>query len=366
MKKCPDHFKGEVEDFIQSYKENFLSNTQVGLAHQQIKNHLLNKQLLVTRNFSNYQAAARLNSSSDDLIKFVVGDNEPIVWFWRHLYNNIDFNLSDSVLSQIIPISMAPQEGEAKNDWLKWGSGDELKTDRKWRGVNGGKWKLCHIFQAAPEHLGDDEKSIQARFVRNFHPLNHFWFASEYKWKQGHFEMNPTRLGEQSEVCLTYWKHYKNIYRDYIEWFIEHALVIESEILSAGSLNPFIEFSWINSESKAVLPKRTFSTTTTSALKSLDILEVKESKNGTFNLSGFGVKYSGENGDGQFSIRVLDRQGNLLAESEVTSASRLNIGSSGRDYLANRYSQSNLMLRSTSGKLEVNSSVAKKLVWEFF
>jgi hypothetical protein len=193
MKKCENYYNGNMKNFLEKYHHNFMKKKQIEIAHAQILDCLSSEHHggLITRNFKSYSNSGRTYFSSDESnIKFFVGDNEPVVYFWTHLYNEKSIDLAYSIQEKIIPISMAPNSkgGECKKKWKVWGNGDTNSSpNSSWRGISGGRWKLCHIFQAAPKHLGDSTVDIRARFVRNFHPLNHFWFPSEYNWKIGCF-----------------------------------------------------------------------------------------------------------------------------------------------------------------------------------
>ncbi|NOJ90185.1 hypothetical protein HNV26_31965 [Myxococcus xanthus] len=313
-------------------------------------------ELLLVRNFGGYQKAAERYHLSNRR-SFVVGDNEPVVWHWRHHYEQRPVDLLDALKRQLIPISIAVSSGEKEASWATWGNGDAGRPENRWRGVKGGRWKLCHVFPAAPSHLDDSEEAILARFVRNFHPINQFWFASDYNWKsRGRYEMSPkARLGEWPEVCMAFWRAYSARYPQEAVWFQNAARLSERELQAANfASDPLIKFWWRaeppvppSSGGTRISPSIAQSATgSENALKKrLDnICSIRETGTGRFHLSQMGKTIGGSERDVPFRFQVVDASGGVIAESSEETARGLGIAERGRrDYDADKYHQTDFM-----------------------
>jgi len=366
--RCPDHFTGPVSSFIHGRPDIFLTRAGVAFAHAEVIRALDLCETLLVRGFGRYNKSAQPYSASDDAaLKFVVGDNESPMWFWRSMWEvgrtsepAIPPVLTDGIRTQRIPVSMAPSKGESESNWATWGTGDHSRPKERWRGVHGGRWKLCHIFQAAPQHLGDTKADLRARFVRNFHPMNHFLFASEYAWKNhGQFQMRPRgQLGEWAPVCLSYWDHYSRLFPAEAQWFVKHARIapLELTVPAGTTLDPTVAFQWTKSQR--------ISRTTTPALSTSNTLEIRETANGRFHLSGFGVAIGGPNRDVPFTFHVLDAQGELIAESAASTATELGIAERGRgDYDRNQFRQTDFFVARDGGAPQPCSAIARRVRW---
>lgn len=86
MKKCKEEFIGTVYQFIKEYEDNFLTPKQMKRAHEQVVD-ALNLDLYLVRAYSSNKYAGEEYSSSCGSVNYTVGDNEPVVWFWRNIYN---------------------------------------------------------------------------------------------------------------------------------------------------------------------------------------------------------------------------------------------------------------------------------------
>jgi hypothetical protein len=365
--RCPDHFKGRVSQFIDRFAERtFLPAATVAHAQRLVIDAMAPGRLLVVRNFGNYQTAAIANQSSDRKRTFVVGDNEPVVWFWRRLFAGTPVDLAEAIRRQELPISMSPQRGEEERHWATWGTGDASRLRERWRGAHGGRWKLCHVFGAAPAHLDDSESGLLARFVRNFHPINHFWFASEYPWSHGRFIMSPEpRLGESAAVCMAFWQAYSARYPKEADWFIEAARLSEVERKAAcAASDPDVEFRWevrpLTKGTPAAAPEDTGRTES--------VCVVRETDTGRFHLAQFGQSIGGPNRDKPFRFEVFSADGELLAQSGKVTAKELGIAERGRgDYDADRYHQTDFLIWEEGERLVPHRAPAKRVPkWIFY
>ena len=150
--QCPLRFEGAASSFVERWVQAIsLEPEQLTRADEQVRRALERSPLLLVRNFGQFQEAARPARPyrCDDALSFVVCDNEPVVWFWRRHRENERFDLLDAIEQQSLPISMAPSNGEREKNWKTWGNGDAPLPRDRWRGCHGGRWKLCHVFQAA-------------------------------------------------------------------------------------------------------------------------------------------------------------------------------------------------------------------------
>lgn len=377
--KCPDHFAGSISLFIEQFAaETFLASGAVERAQRLVAEAMERSDPLLVRNFGSYQRAAEGYRTADGKRSFVVGDNEPVVWFWRHLHEGRPVDLTAALCDQALPISMSPDRDEDARNWATWGNGDRNRANERWRGVNGGRWKLCHIFQAAPAHLDDSEPGLTARFVRNFHPLNHFWFASEYVWKNhGRFVMSPEpRLGESTAVCMAFWREYCARYPSEANWFMSAAGLNSSELDAAKSTrDPTVEFKWEPDEGMGPdSVERPFHPRTETipgrglVADRANVCIIRETSEGRFHLGHFGKSIGGQDRDVPFKFRVIDVTGRLLAESAPATAAELGIAVVGRgDYDGDNYRQRDFMRREAGKALVPHQALARRVPgWKYF
>ncbi|MCY4384586.1 MAG: hypothetical protein OXE44_15725 [Nitrospinae bacterium] len=92
--------------------------------------------------------------------------------------------------------------------------------------------------------------------------------------------------------------------------------------------------------------------------------EVRETRNGRFHLSNFGVRCGGTDRNESFIFVVRDRHGNEVARSSPTTARELSIAERGtRDYDANRYHLTDFF-KMDAGPVP-HSALARRLQWTF-
>jgi len=360
--RCGDSFTGRLEAFIDQYMSRMvLDEHTMSQAHASVVHALSQGGPLIVRGFGEHNQAGRVARSSDDAVSFVAGDNEPVVWFWRqNFHGHGPVDLVKLIAERDIPISMAPATGEDGAAWVRWGSGDATRVANRWRGAVGGRWKLCHIFQAAPRHLGSSGADIRARFIRNLHPINHFWFASEYKWRaHGAFEMTPhARLGEWPPLCLGVWEYFVSRYPREAKWFMENAGIDPSEMASTqrSPLEPF-SFEWTNA------PVATAAGEPSPRTDGQQFI-VQENPNGRFHLTGFGAAVGGADRGQPFTFVVQDVDGRVLLSSHPQTAVELRIGADGREhYDANRYSNTDFVVRNSDDDVVPHSALGRRVKW---
>lgn len=333
--QCPGSFEGSVKQFYEQHGAGVtLESDALQRAHQAVEAAVEDSPLLVVRSFGKYKQAAKRFTSSEGSQSFVVGDNEPVVWSWLRHDAGETVDLCRHFEQQTIPISMAPAKGEVEGDWKAWGNGDKAKPSERMRGERGGRWKLCHIFRAAPDHLEDSAEDIRARFVRNFHPLNHFWFASEFRWKSGFFEMKPTaRLGEWAPLCLGMWDLACARYPEQARWFRAQAKVTNRE-LDESTRRALTDFSFAWRTTQPVLE----SPPAARSEQGIAVVEVRENGRGRYHLQGFGKSQGGEDRKQPFEVVVYGLDGTERARSLPTTAEKLGIAKNGmKDYLEDAY-----------------------------
>lgn len=340
--QCPGSFEGSLKQFYEQHGAGVaLERDALTRAHQAVVAALEDSPLLVIRNFGKYQQAGKRFTSSDGSLAFVVGDNEPVVWSWLRHAAEENVDLCRHFEQQEIPISMAPAKGELEEDWKAWGNGDKAKPSERMRGEHGGRWKLCHTFRAAPDHLGDSAEDIRARFVRNFHPLNHFWFASEFRWRSGSFEMKPTaRLGEWPPLCLGMWDLVSDRYPEQARWFLAQAKVEIREVDESArrELTDF-SFAWRPTQSAFE------SAPTARSDRGMAVVEVRENGQGRYHLQGFGKSQGGEDRKRPFEVVVYGLDGTERARSLPTTAEELGIAKNGmKDYLEDAYRRTDFII----------------------
>lgn len=353
MKRCPDLFSGKISEFIQQFEKDLILNaTQMRQAHDQVV-AAVDSSLFIVRSFSKQNKAGELYESSCGTQKYTVGDNEPVVWFWRQIHSGLPVNLNQVILNQTLPISMAPGKGEDKKKWSCWGSGDDSKSQSRWRGYEGGRWKLCHIHQASPKHLNSTKAELIARFVRNFHPMNHFWFASEYIWKTGHFEMTPARLGEIKDVCLAFWNYYCKKFPYEAEWFRKYALLSSSELVPLNP-DPEVKFKWIGGTREIpVVPLK---------INEGSVLTIQENGAGKFHIENMGRTIGGIDRKQPFSIIVKNGAGNILASTGPITAELIGLAKRGlEDYNRDCYHYSYFLKYDEDFRPIPNCEMAEKI-----
>ncbi len=363
--RCPEAFEGTLDAWLEKLGiATTLDSAAARLAHEAVVDAADRASTLIVRAFKGYTKAGKLESSRADgaSIQFVVGDNEPAVWFWRqHADGRAPVNLREAMASQTIPISMAPSRGEDEALWKEWGNGDASRPTERWRGVRGGRWKLCHIFAASPPHLGDSPVDIRARFIRAFHPLNQFWFPSEYRWKQGYFEMKPkARLGEWQALCLAMWDSHARRHPELAQWFLAHASVTEGENATEAraELRPF-SFRW--QETAAASEQRDSPEPQAPHVDAVCEFDVVENSCGRFHLRSFGERVGGPDRDKPFVFVVRNAEGEEVDRSSVVTVDALKIGALGRrDYDKNEYRITDFMILTSDGAPLPNSLVAQR------
>ena len=364
--KCPYKFDGNIEDFLRQNSGILLSQEQLFRGCDQVIEAVERGKDLIVRSFKDHTLSGYKYTSGDKGRSFRVGDNEPVIRFWRAMYEaDQKFNLSEEIFNQDIPISIAPGKGEKQEHWKKWGSGDNARLKDRWRGYSGGRWKLCHIFQAAPQHLYQTDSDIIARFVRNFFPINHFWFVSEYNWKSGRYIVSPKNAGENRDICLRVFRFFLEEYNiiDYSKWFTKFAKIDDFEIKSSVEEPVFcfelrVDRITIKSDSESFIDDDSKNKTPYEFI-------VKENTNGRFHLSDFGISIGGPTREKLFIILVKDVDDNLLARSRPVSAKVLGIANRGTmDYNRDSFFQRDFFVYK-DGEIAVPfSAIARRTPWE--
>ena len=94
--------------------------------------------------------------------------------------------------------------------------------------------------------------------------------------------------------------------------------------------------------------------------------EVKETRNGRFHLTNFGVKCGGTDRNESFIFVVRDRHGYEVARSLPTTTRQLSIAERGtRDYDANRYHLTDFFKIDVRRGPVPHSALARRLQWTF-
>lgn len=359
--RCPDRFAGTFDDWMREADATFLDAAALRAGHEAVAAALHAAPVLVVRSFRGFTSAGRLESvgRGADAVRFVVGDNEPAVWFRRRLSEAPRAtDLPTALADQTLPISLAPSEGDTPDEWRTWGTGDAPHRVERWRGVDGGRWKLCHVFDAAPAHLGARPADVRARFVRAFHPLNVFWFASEYRWRRGHYVMSPSpRLGEWAPLRRAFWNEHAARYPELARWFLEHANVAATELPENGGSSPgTFSFHWV--------PTAAAPSAATSAPPSLLApreVVVRENGEGRFHLQGFGAALGGPERAHPITFSVRARDGSEIARSRVTTAIDIAIAQRSQgDYDANRFRITDFVVLDEDQNVVPRAAAAKR------
>lgn len=223
IKNVPNEYNGNFESFYKEYIEPNLPDPEsVKIAHNLIINYLKNeKPLYVVRKFSEFSQRGHIYSFHG--INFIVGDNEPALWFYARSCNQLNFsqiNFESIIQDQLFPIGFSTnkrKKNENKEEWKTWGK-------EKWEieFCNKG-WFHAHLYDAAKNiSLDLSKNNFNMRMIRYLHPANHFPMPSHYK-NRYITRLNSKDMSEQEGIKAFIINKYKERYSEIWDEFISMA-----------------------------------------------------------------------------------------------------------------------------------------------